>query len=482
MDLVTEIAQYQALLRYATSSGADLRREFAYQINVLKSLGATGGEINNIIHDRYGRAGISFERAKRAVASVRRAAGIIHEARGDYAPAEVSTRTSERTAEYLRRSGRSAPRPLPHLADLKPSFSVFKSSAAPMAPVNAQPVATVEPLLQESQEEKAIFSEHLLQSHQSNESVTVPYGVDPNLNFIRATDAVAGEIYKCPGCDALLTLKAGQKRVKHFAHKAATSCDGESLIHITAKVLLAKVMLENPTSTRRIRLTCSCSSCARVFDKVLGPDAFDGSIVEGKIDQFRCDVVGLRKQLPVLGVEILNTHRVDEHKAAALSIPWIELDAWEIVDDPYYWRSLNGRLKPTICEECRNLEAKLNTTAARWGLPTAPVGYSAAVAPCWGCKADIIWYWWQDVPFATQRPPEPIPSTLKYRYSKMYGGKYWMNTCPGCGSPQGDNFVFISSDSPFSHLVERNAAQETNLRVQATDAISLFKAVLRKNI
>jgi hypothetical protein len=480
MNVATEIEKYQALMRYAADREGDFHREIQHQLGVLRSLGVTGAEINNLIHDRHLRAQIPYARAKLAVESVRRESGIIPHGYGKPTEGQVVIRTiTQQTEEYLRKTGRSMPRVPPPLAPAPKFLGVARQSACATTRASTQPRAETEPMSQQKSSKKI---HTVFERPTPEDSLAVPYGLDPTSNLVHAKDAVKGTLYICPGCDAPLTLRQIRERTTHYAHRPGTACDGEALIHITAKVLVAKVMMENASSTTRVRLRYNCSSCVEPFDKVLGTNAFNGAIVEAQIERFRCDVVALRNDLPVLAVEIFNTHQVEHYKAAALTIPWIEVHAADIVENPYHWKSTNGRLKSMVCPDCREEELKLKTTAARWGLPLSNPPYLAAVAPCWACKADIVWYWWPGVPFAADRPPSPMPSTIKFRHSKMYGGKYWMNVCPGCQAPQGDNFVFLANASPFAHLELRHISQPARVQVQTTGAVSLFLNVLKKNL
>jgi hypothetical protein len=47
------------------------------------------------------------------------------------------------------------------------------------------------------------------------------------------------------------------------------------------------------------------------------------------------------------------------------------------------------------------------------------------------------------------RPPDPIPQTLQFRFSKTIGRQFWMNICPSCSQPQGDFFLYHEPDGAF---------------------------------
>jgi len=55
-----------------------------------------------------------------------------------------------------------------------------------------------------------------------------------------------------------------------------------------------------------------------------------------------------------------------------------------------------------------------------------------------------------------------------------------MNVCPGCRAPQGDNFVFLASDSPFKELSlteteEMKAYQQRNNAAVVTQFVNIIK-------
>ncbi|HJV81341.1 competence protein CoiA family protein [Noviherbaspirillum sp.] len=441
MDKAREIRKFQALLQLAVSSGDELGEEMRFQQEQLRSLGLTDGDINNIIHDRHAREGISPAKAAIALASVRHAAGLPYY--GIRRPPGQEKTREDLAAEYLRARGK----------DLR--------TASPASPITTSPIPA-----------KAASNDLL-----------VPYGVDPDANIVHARDAIPNIAYTCPSCETELVLHAGPIKARHFAHKANTACDGETLAHITAKLLIAKVIREHPSTGPSIHLRCACDECHTSFEKLLPSDAFSASKVEEPVGKYICDVVAIKAGAAVLAIEILKSHSVEDDKASALGLPWIELKADDVLEDPFHWRPAQARLKRTTCPKCKAKRAKLEEVAMHWKLPATHPDYIAAVAPCWSCHKDIIWYWWRGVPFAESRPPAPIPTSVQHRYSKMYGGRYWMNVCPSCNAPQGDNFVFLTPDSPFKGLPlnDTDSMREHRERNNAS-VVAQFMSVVRRNI
>lgn len=85
-----------------------------------------------------------------------------------------------------------------------------------------------------------------------------------------------------------------------------------------------------------------------------------------------------------------------------------------------------------------------------------PTGYSYRYAPyqCWKCGKQIIIFKWCNsmLEGEIEKPPEPIPHTIQERHTNMSGEIYWANTCPHCGSVQGDFHISNEPDSPFFGL------------------------------
>ncbi|WP_460565152.1 competence protein CoiA family protein [Hydrogenophaga aquatica] len=294
-----------------------------------------------------------------------------------------------------------------------------------------------------------------------------PYGIGLDGSLVHASMAERGLPYYCPSCNTPLTLKAGEVLVRHFAHQADTSCTGETIAHHTAKLLLAKVIreqIDNPKAAKSILLLGSCDCCHQPHHTLLKPGTFSGVSVEEPVGSFVCDVLTYRRGEPSLAIEVVVTHKVTPEKANELSVPWIELDAEAIINDPYRWAPISERLRPLLCVSCKPKLKRLADVAAKHGQPLEQYAgykdpkratYLAAIRECWKCKEQFISYWWSGVPFCQTDPPSPKPPTIQLRWSKAFGGKYWANCCPACGQLDGDNFLFLNFGgvrSPFAGL------------------------------
>lgn len=313
----------------------------------------------------------------------------------------------------------------------------------------------------------------------------VPYGINPDGRVINAADAQRDTVYQCPLCRSALVYHAGQTVVRHFAHKAGTACSLETVLHKTAKLLILQAVADhvNPSLDETISITCQCVSCSTAFPLDIPKTAFTTARQEERVGSFVCDVVAMREDSPALGIEIRVTHEVDEAKAKALPIFWVELIATDVLKSPMKWSPSSSRLKPMRCTKCKDYKSRLDALAIRWNLEAcSPArfldsdksGYLVEVEKCWKCKEEIPVFWWFGVPFCQGDPPKPRPRTVAYRHSKMFGGSYWANTCPGCHQIQGDNFLFLGELPTFKHLPTRET-EETK-----AGSIAIKNAVIGK--
>lgn len=64
------------------------------------------------------------------------------------------------------------------------------------------------------------------------------YAFDSESRLIHIDDAKKGKEYRCPNCGGIMIPKQGEKRAKHFAHKANTeNCSYETYLHKIVKYM-----------------------------------------------------------------------------------------------------------------------------------------------------------------------------------------------------------------------------------------------------
>lgn len=167
----------------------------------------------------------------------------------------------------------------------------------------------------------------------------VPFAIDSELKLYSPATAEKSKNYFCPSCGESVILKQGEIRTTHFAHKISDTCNQETITHKTAKLLIQKVIQDwksgksNPPTLAR-----ACQICHSTINQPL-PEKVDKAILEYKLsDGFIIDVALMVGDIAQAAVEIKVTHAVDDIKAGRLSIPFIELDGYEVVTNPTIWK------------------------------------------------------------------------------------------------------------------------------------------------
>lgn len=286
----------------------------------------------------------------------------------------------------------------------------------------------------------------------------VPFALDENNQLLNPANAEKGKIYFCPVCNEPVIYRHGEKekRVAHFAHKVSGSCNQETITHKTAKLLIQKAVDdwksgkgETPIIER------ACQGCGKTMPQQL-PEKVDKALLEYRLENgFIVDVALMVKDKPQAAIEIWVTHAVDRIKASNLSVPFIELDGYGVIENPMVWQPMVDNFKPLLCNECKSIylkfQAKATQVAKACNLVLPNSYYRHGICKCWKCKREIIVFAWvKDVMHDNSAPKiQPPPRTVQYRFSKTVGDKYWVNSCPYCQSIQGDFFLYCEPDGAF---------------------------------
>lgn len=284
----------------------------------------------------------------------------------------------------------------------------------------------------------------------------VPFAIDDEGRLYSPEGAEKGRNYLCPACQKPVIFKQGEIRVAHFAHNVSDTCSQETIVHKTAKLLVQKAVNEwkagksNPPIFQRV-----CQICGISVSQPL-PYKVDSAILEHRLaDGSVVDVALMVEQTVQAAVEIKVSHAVDELKANSLPVPFIELDGYEVIENPNVLKPITDNLRPLTCDKCKSTYLKFQTKARQIAqasnieLPAAYYRYG--LCKCWKCKREILVFAWpKDGMYDDSAPKvKPWPRTVQYRLSKTIGSKYWVNTCPYCQSIQGDFFLYCEPDGPF---------------------------------
>lgn len=287
-------------------------------------------------------------------------------------------------------------------------------------------------------------------------SFAIPVAFTPEGRIVRPEQAEPGRGYRCPGCSAEVVLRQGELRRAHFAHRRGEGCSTESASHRAAKRLVVQVVLEwkgqggpRPCIAR----PCPRYGCQGGVVQDVPEDLTHAAEEVRLLDGSVADVVLFRGDQPAAAIEIRATHRVTEEKARRLAIPWVELDALELLERPYWWTAVQDGLQPFRCPACAREEgaradevaeirARAIALATRAGttLPPSPP-YHFAPHTCWRCGAEMVAFLWPGSGnHSPRRPPDPIPAQVQRRMTDFWGD-YWANCCPSCSALQGDHYL-----------------------------------------
>lgn len=302
------------------------------------------------------------------------------------------------------------------------------------------------------------------------QSLKIPLAHDETGCLVSVEFAIPGRQYFCPACGTLLILRRGTIKVPHFAHKPSDVCNQETIVHKTAKLIVQQAIADwKAEKTPAPVIQRACQVCHSLVAQPL-PDKVETAVLEYHLsDGFIADVALLVQDKPEAVIEILVTHAVDEIKATNISVPFIELDGYAVLDSPTTWTPITDHFRSLTCPKCvqnfKRFQTKTSQIAKRMNLELPTDYYRYAPCSCWRCKKDILVFTWPGRQLHEMTPPryQPVPKTIRFEYSKTVRGKYWANVCPHCQAIQGDWFLFAEPEGPFFGLdCEENTVDAFN--------------------
>lgn len=183
----------------------------------------------------------------------------------------------------------------------------------------------------------------------------IPVARDRRGRLVAPEEAERGCAYSCPACEGAVDLHAGERKRRHYHHRAS-ACSPETVLHLSAKALIVQAVDEwvaggpAPVFVRRCACPVGCeATCRQRMPKKIVRAAPELALATGHVVD-----VGLlgRADLPVAAIEILFSHAVDDDKARELGLPWIEVDAAQVCDDRgRVLVPVRDRFLPWLCAE-----------------------------------------------------------------------------------------------------------------------------------
>ena len=294
----------------------------------------------------------------------------------------------------------------------------------------------------------------------------VPVALNNQNRLCTPEQANKEQDYTCPSCQDRVILRKGTKKTPHFAHKFSELCNQETILHKTAKHLIVQTISDWKSGQGDVPILQKvCEVCEDTIKQQI-PDKVQSAVLEHRMDEgFIVDVAFMVNGAPAAAVEIRASHAVDEKKAQSISIPFIELDVHQVIENPNIFLPIRDTFN-WRCHKCANaekdFEAKVNKISKQTSvqLPTGKY-YRYGPGRCYKCNREIIIFAWPKTSEWDRSEPKvkPIPKTIQLRYEYTIGKEYWANTCPYCNVNQCDSLLPYESDSPFFHISCKDSKQ-----------------------
>lgn len=288
----------------------------------------------------------------------------------------------------------------------------------------------------------------------------IPAAFDAQGRLVVPEEAARGGVYGCPACDARVDLHAGEKKRRHFHHRIST-CNPESVVHLTAKLLIARAVEAwldggpSVTFERRCAHEDCEATCRQAIPAKVGAVTLEHRLPSGHV----ADVALLARAapLPVAVIEVHHTHAVDREKGFEMGVPWIEVDAAQVCDARGRELAVTtDRFLPWFCGEHED-ERGRSHRAERAGRGAASAlarrlpfrmsefpGYRIARATRCPNGHDALLFSWDGKEPPWPRPPLVIAvekdegwtfgRTTKRPTKTMPWRRAYASACPSCGA------------------------------------------------
>lgn len=288
----------------------------------------------------------------------------------------------------------------------------------------------------------------------------IPVARDAKGRIVPPEEATKGRRYTCPACGGRVHLHAGDRKRRHY-HHAAGACAAETVLHLSAKELVAQAVADwragglAPAFLRR----CAHDGCEASTRQTMPKKILRAAVEHPSPSGYVVDVALLGPaDLPVAGVEILVTHAVDDRKALELGVPWIEVDAAQVCAAAgRELVPLRDRFLPWLCpahaetrgevfraERAARRKLALLTRALPWSLDAFP-GYRVEGASTCPRGHESLVFTWDGREPPWPRPPHVVAvaddtdplydATRKGLRRVLAFRRRWTSACVTCGEP-----------------------------------------------
>ncbi len=293
----------------------------------------------------------------------------------------------------------------------------------------------------------------------------IPVARAANGRLVPPAEADRSAPYTCPSCDGRVDLHAGEKKRRHFHHRAGV-CASETVVHLSAKRLVVQAVdawlagtADAPSFVRR----CAHPECDATTRQAM-PNKVGRAVEEHRLPSGHVADVALLARvadLPVAVIEVLHTHAVDDAKAFEIGVPWIEVDAAQVCGDGgRVLVAVRDRLLPWLCPDHASTRgdahARARVDRERLAALARRLDYRLADFPAYRverlvtCESghDAIVFAWDGPSPPDPRPPHVVAverSELDATYQPSAKGwkkllpykRVFVSVCPACGARLG---------------------------------------------
>ena len=178
----------------------------------------------------------------------------------------------------------------------------------------------------------------------------VPFALDSAKKLNSPDNSQKSEVYFCPGCHDKVTFRKGDINIAHFSHKNSLTCTNESITHKAAKGIIQQ-SIRDWKAGHKPKPKCQrvCKGCHKKFNQLI-PDRVDDALLEYRLPEgFIVDVALMSMGHPIGAIEVKVTHAVDEYKHENISVHYLEVDGYQVVESPLLWVVLSDKLASDFC-------------------------------------------------------------------------------------------------------------------------------------
>lgn len=292
----------------------------------------------------------------------------------------------------------------------------------------------------------------------------------------------------CLGCRGALLLRAGERNRSHFAHRNADTCTaGETALHAATCRVLAEAISSAARESTPFPITSNCRTCRASRTGNLAPPGVVLRLDRVLTNGIRPDLLARVDGRDLYVIEVVVTHApepaaLDLYASRDLSVvvvrpTWDNLEEFRtglhprlLADQP----GQQGRYETVSrCRFPRHTDPG-EVPCGTCNRPARRLTAEASTAPCWrdGCRESVrvldlydhtdghpqlVAASCPDLP-AVKELAATLEVTVAWRQSRQAGGTYLMHLCGGCGSTQGDNFVYAEGgaspdlSAPVQHV------------------------------